>query len=186
MEGHAPATLNDDTPPAPSQLVRMLCHSDISRVVFAARGTPLDASRFQRRFSVTQKRRLSPETGRSGTRGANVEWRCQRFTLRTSGIWKVQPSWAMPCCSVSIINMSTRNTSSSIMPVDSYSLEMAAESLETGGMKLAEVDQGLVSKERSGVCVGSGLEVSAGSSLEQWGLSSVPLGWTELAQLTAG
>ena len=58
LEGLSPATLTDGTPLAPSQLARILCDSGISRVVFSARGEPLDASRAQRRFSVTQEKAI--------------------------------------------------------------------------------------------------------------------------------
>ncbi|MFT3942438.1 MAG: DUF222 domain-containing protein [Ancrocorticia sp.] len=54
LEGLAPATLEDGTPLAPSQLAAMLCDSRISRVVLSAYGEPLDASRAQRLFSATQ------------------------------------------------------------------------------------------------------------------------------------
>ena len=58
LEGLPPATLSDGTALAPSQFARMLCDSGISRVVLSAHGEPLDASRAQRRFSVTQEKAI--------------------------------------------------------------------------------------------------------------------------------
>lgn len=58
MEGLPPATLSDGTVLAPSQFARILCDSGISRVVLSAHGEPLDASRAQRRFSVTQEKAI--------------------------------------------------------------------------------------------------------------------------------
>ncbi len=58
LEGLSPATLSDGTALAPSQFARMLCDSGISRVVLSAHGEPLDASRAQRRFSVTQEKAI--------------------------------------------------------------------------------------------------------------------------------
>ena len=58
LEGFTPATLEDGTALAPSQLAAMLCDSRISRVVLTAHGEPLDASRAQRLFSATQAKAI--------------------------------------------------------------------------------------------------------------------------------
>lgn len=58
LDGFAPATLEDGTALAPSQLAAMLCDSRISRVVLTAHGEPLDASRAQRLFSATQAKAI--------------------------------------------------------------------------------------------------------------------------------
>ena len=54
MYGFEPATLEDGTALAPSELATLLCDSSLSRIVLTAHGEPLDASRAQRTFSATQ------------------------------------------------------------------------------------------------------------------------------------
>ncbi|MFT3943102.1 MAG: DUF222 domain-containing protein [Ancrocorticia sp.] len=54
MDGFEPATLEDGTAMAPSELATLLCDSSLSRIVLTAHGEPLDASRAQRTFSATQ------------------------------------------------------------------------------------------------------------------------------------
>ncbi len=54
LGGFEPATLEDGTALAPSELATLLCDSSLSRIVFSAHSEPLDASRAQRTFSTTQ------------------------------------------------------------------------------------------------------------------------------------
>ena len=54
MYGLEPATLEDGTALAPSELATLLCDSSLSRIVLTAHGEPLDASRAQQTFSATQ------------------------------------------------------------------------------------------------------------------------------------
>ncbi len=51
-----PATLDDGSPVALSQLARMLCDSEIGRMVMSAEGLPLDVGRTQRLYSGAQRR----------------------------------------------------------------------------------------------------------------------------------
>lgn len=52
----SPATLDDGSPVALSQLARMLCDSEIGRMVLSAEGLPLDVGRTQRLYSGAQRR----------------------------------------------------------------------------------------------------------------------------------
>lgn len=54
LDGFEPATLEDGTALAPTELATLLCDSSLSRIVLTAHGEPLDASRAQRTFSATQ------------------------------------------------------------------------------------------------------------------------------------
>ncbi len=52
----APATLEDGTPVAMSELARALCDAEITRIVMSAEGVPLDVGRTRRLFTTAQRR----------------------------------------------------------------------------------------------------------------------------------
>lgn len=56
FEGFEPATLDDGTPLLPSELQTLLCNSDMSRVIFGAKGEVLDAGRKDRFVKKSQIR----------------------------------------------------------------------------------------------------------------------------------
>lgn len=59
LEGYAPATLEDGTALAPSQLAQLMCDSSITRAVLSPAGEPLDVSRKQRLFSARQAKAVA-------------------------------------------------------------------------------------------------------------------------------
>ncbi len=52
----APATLEDGTPVAMSELARVLCEAEITRIVLSAESLPLDVGRAKRLFTTAQRR----------------------------------------------------------------------------------------------------------------------------------
>ena len=67
-----PATLDDGTPLAMSQLARMLCDSEIGRVVMSAEGLPLDLGRAQRLYSGAQRRAVIVRDRQCAWNGCDV------------------------------------------------------------------------------------------------------------------
>ncbi|QVI66735.1 DUF222 domain-containing protein [Cellulomonas fengjieae] len=59
----APATLEDGTPVAMSELARVLCQADLTRIVLSAEGVPLDVGRTKRLFSTAQRRAVVARDG---------------------------------------------------------------------------------------------------------------------------
>src|SRR5699024_5284297 len=63
VRGIQPATLPDGTPVPPALLARLVCESQLSRVIFGAQSTILDAGREQRLFSAAQARAVIARDG---------------------------------------------------------------------------------------------------------------------------
>ena len=61
--GGAPATLEDGTPLPPSELARMLCDCELTRVVLGADGDALDLGRTVRTFTPGQRRIITARDG---------------------------------------------------------------------------------------------------------------------------
>ncbi|KQR10357.1 HNH endonuclease signature motif containing protein [Cellulomonas sp. Leaf334] len=58
-----PATLEDGTPVAMSELARALCEAEITRIVMTAEGLPLDVGRTRRLFTAAQRRAVVARDG---------------------------------------------------------------------------------------------------------------------------
>ena len=58
-----PATLEDGTPVPMSELARVLCEADITRIVMSAEGLPLDVGRTKRLFTTGQRRAVIARDG---------------------------------------------------------------------------------------------------------------------------
>lgn len=67
-----PAALEDGTPVAPSELARLLCDSEVGRIVLSADGVPLDLGRTQRLFSGPQRRAVIVRDRQCAWNGCDV------------------------------------------------------------------------------------------------------------------
>lgn len=67
-----PATLEDGTPVAASDLARVLCDSEVGRIVLSADGVPMDLGRTQRLFSAPQRRAVIVRDRQCAWNGCDV------------------------------------------------------------------------------------------------------------------
>lgn len=82
----APATLEDGTPVAMSELARVLCEADITRIVMSAEGVPLDVGRSKRLFTTAQRRAVIARDGQCTWNGCEQHAsRCEVHHVRWWG-----------------------------------------------------------------------------------------------------
>ncbi|MBO3100678.1 DUF222 domain-containing protein [Cellulomonas sp. zg-ZUI168] len=82
----APATLEDGTPVAMSELARVLCQADLTRIVMSAEGVPLDVGRTRRLFSTAQRRAVVVRDGQCVWNGCEQHAsRCEVHHVRWWG-----------------------------------------------------------------------------------------------------
>ncbi|MBO3101484.1 HNH endonuclease signature motif containing protein [Cellulomonas fengjieae] len=82
----APATLEDGTPVAMSELARVLCQADLTRIVMSAEGVPLDVGRTKRLFSTAQRRAVVARDGQCVWNGCEQHAsRCEVHHVRWWG-----------------------------------------------------------------------------------------------------
>ncbi|MBO3083767.1 HNH endonuclease signature motif containing protein [Cellulomonas fengjieae] len=82
----APATLEDGTPVAMSELARVLCQADLTRIVMSAEGLPLDVGRTKRLFSTAQRRAVVARDGQCVWNGCEQHAsRCEVHHVRWWG-----------------------------------------------------------------------------------------------------
>ncbi|MBO3100390.1 HNH endonuclease signature motif containing protein [Cellulomonas fengjieae] len=82
----APATLEDGTPVAMSELARVLCQADLTRIVLSAEGVPLDVGRTRRLFSTAQRRAVIVRDGQCVWNGCEQHAsRCEVHHVRWWG-----------------------------------------------------------------------------------------------------
>ncbi|NUU16275.1 DUF222 domain-containing protein, partial [Cellulomonas humilata] len=79
----APATLEDGTPVAMSELARVLCEADITRMVMSAESLPLDVGRTKRLFTPAQRRAAVVRDGQCTWNGCEQHAsRCEVHHIR--------------------------------------------------------------------------------------------------------
>ncbi|WP_421734877.1 hypothetical protein [Cellulomonas sp.] len=79
----APATLEDGTPVAMSELARVLCEADVTRIVMSAESLPLDVGRSKRLFTTAQRRAAVVRDGRCVWNGCEQHAsRCEVHHIR--------------------------------------------------------------------------------------------------------
>ncbi len=79
----APATLEDGTPVAMSELARVLCEADITRIVMSAESVPLDVGRSKRLFTTAQRRAAIVRDGQCVWNGCDQHAsRCEVHHIR--------------------------------------------------------------------------------------------------------
>ncbi|WP_421734478.1 hypothetical protein [Cellulomonas sp.] len=79
----APATLEDGTPVAMSELARVLCEADVTRIVMSAESLPLDVGRSKRLFTTAQRRAAIARDGQCVWNGCDQHAsRCEVHHIR--------------------------------------------------------------------------------------------------------